>query len=70
MKLYGMEALRQFREQQATEPGSGIKHNSDQKPAAEPVNESVVAEEETEDEGNAFEELYEAWIDRGMESGG
>jgi hypothetical protein len=70
VKFYGMEALRQIREQQAAEPASGMKHNGDQEAAAEQADESIVIEEGTEDEGDAFEELYEAWIDFGMESGG
>jgi hypothetical protein len=70
LKVYGIAALRQLREQQAAEPDPPVDEVAARSEADQELLGSPDTENETDDEQDAFEALYEAWIDFGMESGG
>ncbi len=56
--LYGMEALRRFREQRRQVEGSV-------QPVQADDDDQVIVPEE--DDGDAFDDLFDAWVDHNME---
>jgi len=64
--VYGIEALRRYREQQAA-VGDPAAERALSEAHEENVQSSCI-ESEIDDGDDAFEALYEAWIDLGMES--
>ena len=59
--LYGMEALRRFREQhgQVVEPPQPVQADDD---------DQVIVSED--DDGDDFDDLFDAWVDHNMEVSG
>jgi hypothetical protein len=60
--LYGLEALRRFREQhgQVAEPAQPVQADDD--------DDQVIVSED--DDGDAFDDLFDAWVDHNMEVSG
>ncbi len=70
MTTYGSEALRRFREQQGSDNDSPMDHNRAQSEGDDETPEVIGIDDEVSGEDDDFETMYEAWVDRGMESGG